>query len=800
MLCSQTKWREKMDKLSFRNKRKINRKQTVTAIALILMLTATIAASSPTSAVVPKNVPTWAFLSLRPNPVGIGQEVLVSGWTCPPPYMYTTLGLTAPPGQITTDGKNRTNYWITMTKPDGRIDKIGPMVSDGPGTFWFTFNPDQLGTWTVEFSWPGDEYFQPANATQKLVVQKEPIPSYPDAALPTDQWVYPINRENKDWAAISGGWFQPKYDASASNYNPYSKGPETAHVLWKLPAVSGIGGLIGGPSGEIVGYSGSSANINIVMAGRGYYSSGGNVICVDLRTGNTLWSKPGSYTVGAIRSNTPVLYSFGSRFIVYDGLTGAVSLNVTGLSALGGSQGLGLGFMDPYVYSAQTVGNKSSLIKWSVEGTSTNFTSRIVYNVTWPFAGEDPHQSAVGEFGVAWDIKNQVMTQLQWPFYSESGSIDLKTGKKLWGRVMLPQEASLTSRGAFGATDGLGIMPVQVQQLYAWNMTTGEIAWKSQKTADPWGGFWAYQYCSGYDMIYKLTYAGVYAFNATNGKIVWYYPAVDTTNESPYTIQAPGESGLEQPVSVYPFGSSGGLLADGKFYAPNNEHSPTVIYRGQQLHCINAFNGQKIWSIQGYWSTNAIAEGTLFATNSEDACSYAFAKGETATTVATSSKVVDSGTAMLIEGTVTDSSPAQAGTAAVSDDSMTGWMEYLHMQKPMPTDAKGVSVKLSAVDSNGNSQDIGTVTSDTNGAYSTLWTPITPSTYTIVAEFAGTNSYYPSSAQTALGVSSLPTIAPTLTPEPFKTVNQVSAEAFYAFAAAIILLVIIVAVLFYRKK
>jgi hypothetical protein len=127
-------------------------------------------------------------------------------------------------------------------------------------------------------------------------------------------------------------------------------------------------------------------------------------------------------------------------------------------------------------------------------------------------------------------------------------------------------------------------------------------------------------------------------------------------------------------------------------------------------------------------------------------------------------------------------------------------MEYLHMQKPKPTEAKGVAVKLSAVDSNGNSQDIGTVTSDTNGSYSTLWTPTSPGTYTIVANFAGTNSYYPSSAQTALGVSTVQTAAPTPSPEAVKTVNQVSAEAFYAFAAAIILLIAVVAVLFYRKK
>ena len=45
-----------------------------------------------------------------------------------------------------------------------------------------------------------------------------------------------------------------------------------------------------------------------------------------------------------------------------------------------------------------------------------------------------------------------------------------------------------------------------------------------------------------------------------------------------------------------------------------------------------------------------------------------------------------------------------------------------------------------------------------------------------------------------------PGATPSPTPEPVKTVNQVSAEAFYAFAAAIIILVLVVVVLFYRKK
>ena len=69
---------------------------------------------------------------------------------------------------------------------------------------------------------------------------------------------------------------------------------------------------------------------------------------------------------------------------------------------------------------------------------------------------------------------------------------------------------------------------------------------------------------------------------------------------------------------------------------------------------------------------------------------------------------------------VTDTSPGTKqnelamkfpnGVPAVSDQSMTDWMEYLYMQQARPTDAKGVPVTLSVVDSNGNYREIGTTT------------------------------------------------------------------------------------------
>ena len=70
------------------------------------------------------------------------------------------------------------------------------------------------------------------------------------------------------------------------------------------------------------------------------------------------------------------------------------------------------------------------------------------------------------------------------------------------------------------------------------------------------------------------------------------------------------------------------------------------------------------------------------------------------------------------------------------------------MQQPKPTNNTGVPVTLSVIDSNGNLRQIGTTTSDAAGTYSFTWTPDISGTYAVIANFAGSNSYYGSSAQT----------------------------------------------------
>jgi hypothetical protein len=99
-------------------------------------------------------------------------------------------------------------------------------------------------------------------------------------------------------------------------------------------------------------------------------------------------------------------------------------------------------------------------------------------------------------------------------------------------------------------------------------------------------------------------------------------------------------------------------------------------------------------------------------------------------------------------------SPGMPGTPCVSKESMTDWMDYLYMQKPIPADVTGVPVSLDAVDPNGNTLHIATVTTDISGSFSYLWaTPDVSGKYVVTATFLGDDSYGSSYAETAVGLT-----------------------------------------------
>jgi hypothetical protein len=170
-----------------------------------------------------------------------------------------------------------------------------------------------------------------------------------------------------------------------------------------------------------------------------------------------------------------------------------------------------------------------------------------------------------------------------------------------------------------------------------------------------------------------------------------------------------------------------------------------------------------VWKIKNPMVPGAIADGYLTASNNYDGYMYVFGKGKSEATVTGPETTVPLGTAVLIEGTVMDLFPAHPGTPCVSKDSMTTQMENIHLQMPITglwnnETLTGVPVTLTAIGSDGSVYDLGSVT--TNGYYGTFshaWTPPKEDKYTVMASFAGDESYGSSSAATAINVGPAPT-------------------------------------------
>jgi hypothetical protein len=131
---------------------------------------------------------------------------------------------------------------------------------------------------------------------------------------------------------------------------------------------------------------------------------------------------------------------------------------------------------------------------------------------------------------------------------------------------------------------------------------------------------------------------------------------------------------------------------------------------------------------------------------------------------------------------------------------MTQWMEYVYQQQPCPTNVTGVPVSIDVLDSNGNYRNIGTANSDGSGTFAFTWTPDIPGDFTVVANFAGSESYYPSNAEAHFTATApAPTAAPTASPQSNLATTTDLMIYMAVVAIAIIIAIAIVGFLILRK-
>jgi len=844
------------------------------AIAIIMMLSVTaVFTSIPSANAATQMIDTYSYIAVAPNPIGIGQNLLVT----------FRLDKVSPTAAAYNQGTMFTGFSVTITKPDGTIETKSGLTADPTSNGWFNYVPTTAGTYKLQTHFPGqringtmmsffgpptviDNTYKPSDSPVITVtVQEQPILPSANNPLPTGYWTRPVYGENKGWNVISGNWLMQGYDALSRSFgsgnaafNPYTTAPNTAHILWTRPIM--LGGVVGGPFGDKTYYQGLSYEEHynpIILNGRIIFqehyldqSTTYDTRCVDLYTGKDIWvlnntninfaqvveiDNPNEHGALAYLWDTGPggLFAMASNtWKMYDAWTGNYMLTMANVT-WGGAGGFGVNTVifgqngEILCYSLNSATNKLTL--WN--STKVLYTAGFID--TW-----GPTIGAVynGNTGIEWSVTIPQVPpgtalEIVKNGYALAQYTDSSTVPSTYVQMVYDVSSMKKSGGSYPTTlnplwvanrTGIletffiqGPMDSGIYTLYdeskllfhAYSITTGAELWVTEPYTSGWASF-NWQWYIAYGMLYEAGYDGhVRAYDTTNGHLVW-----DTYF---------GSTGFETPYGEYPV-YNGFNIADGKIYITNDEHSPDAVpWRGGKLWCFDAYNGTLLWTISGKLRMGAIADGIYTSLNSLDGQIYTFGKGPTTTTVAAPQVAVPKGTGVMITGTVTDQSPGAKDTPAISDAYMTPWMEYMYEQKPFPSSATGVPVTLTAIDPNGNSQTIGTATSDISGSYGLMWIPPVEGTYQITATFAGSNSYGGSYDMTYMGVgpaaaTPAPVATPTPTPVSTPTSTPVATASpspapqpeagpstdMYVIAAAAVVIIVVVAVaaLVLRKR
>ncbi len=383
-------------------------------------------------------------------------------------------------------------------------------------------------------------------------------------------------------------------------------------------------------------------------------------------------------------------------------------------------------------------------------------------------------------------------------------------GSVLWSNTLQPPANNYTVvQGPVDWTTGVFMQDYkEAVQWVGYSLTTGKYLWtaKPQVALDYYGSTseGTLPGAVAYGNLYSSAYGGiVYCYNDLTGTLLWTYGNGGTGNST--------NAGLNYPYGDYPTQLQ--AIGNGIIYTVTSAHTWTSpIYKGAKQTAINATTGQEIWQISGITAefgemSYAMADGYNTWFNGYDNSIYVVGRGPSATTTAAQAF----GTSVVIRGSVTDISAGakqtqQAadfpnGVPVASDASMKDWMGYVYQQQPLPTNFTGVPVTISVLDSNNNFRKIGTAATDATGMYTLTWTPDIPGNYTVVANFVGTNGYWPSSAETSFAAISSPaTPTPTATAQSnFATPTDVMTYIAVG-VIAIIIAIAIVGILMLRKR
>lgn len=824
-------------------------------------------------------IKTYAYINVAPNPIGVGQPVHVIMWLDK-----------VPNGATSTNSIRFHNYNLAITKPDGSKETIiFDVCTDPTSAQFYAYTPTTTGNYTFDFSFPGQTYtwsgdyqndtYTASSATTSLTVQEEQITVITSYPLPTEYWTHPIYGENTDWWSISSNWL----GTGAPNYNGITTatgiqqvspgdavGSQTSHVMWTKALLAG--GVAGGNNLALQGetyYEGSAgasaggykyAN-PIILNGKLYYtepmsSSGtGPTDCVDLRTGELIWSRSDipALSFGVIYDYqtmakhgvySPILVATsGTTWMAYDSDTGTSLFNVTNVPTGTKAMSPNGEYLNYVIANAGTTQNPAYYLSewnwtklWTYTGGSSSSIGGIVnggtsnrydWNVSIPwFTTLSPVtviQAYYGDEMICYssNLPNGGSPTTSTPISNAPYTyfaVQLNASKGLLGSIIWQKTYDAPASNITvlqGGVDTVNRVFVEsykeTMQWVGYSMDTGARIWGPTASQTDIAAFDYYgnQYSGtmvgqfAYGKLYCSGFAGImYCYDTANGNLLWTYGNGGVENST--------SAGYYNAYGVYPTM----IMAIGNdvVYTVVTEHTITApIYKGAMARAINATDGTEIWTLSNYassWSY-AIADGYCTVFNGYDNQVYTIGRGTSAITVSAPNLAAAAGQSVVISGSVMDTSSGitQNGQAArfpngvpvCSDASMTDWMGYVYQQKPKPTNFTGVTVTINVIDANGNYRTIGTTTTDSSGSYGLQWTPDIPGKYTVAATFAGTNGYWSSDAETYFAVD--PAIA-TPTPQPIQQLSMADLYFVPAIAGLFIALIVVglLIILVLRKR
>ncbi|MEM2108171.1 MAG: hypothetical protein QXL10_02670 [Candidatus Bathyarchaeia archaeon] len=835
------------------------KKKTMTILTTLMALIFAVTLIALPTANAQATMRTYPYIGALPNPVGVGQQVLIH------------VGITQ---QLSSIGMGWEGLSVTITRPDGVTETIRDITTDSTGGTGVIYVPTMVGNYTLQSHFPEQKTTSTkstpgaaANTTMlasdseklTLVVQQEPRTYYPGHPLPTEYWTRPIDAQLREWYVLSGSWL---VSTPTNKFVPHNEeAPETAHILWTKPFITGglVGGDVGlessinqGPVGFETGdaYQGKWTS-RFIIAGRLIYTHHTSVrpleyTCVDIRTGEEIWKK--TFLDNRSISMCQLFYwesynymgtyayiwvTVGNDWYAFDPFDTTLRLTITNVpsgTTIVGERG------EIYRYSISTTTGRMTL--WNMSALISMAGSFLgpgpsTYNASATLANGTLTAAAQRAYSLNFTFPTGLPGSVLQVYLNDRviGGRIRNTGVDLWGFSLKPgQEGSLlfnttwnapeywasgnlTISGfgggwvAWSQKDYVGVLWIkETREHYAFSLKDGKYLWgptEPQYYLDSVEDSASDVRLIAYGNLYCASVSGIaYCYNVTTGKRQWVYEATQPYNEYLFA-----NTWWLKPVFV----------TDGKIYLGHAEHSANQpLPRGAPFICLNATTGEVIWRVDGLfrqtrWGGRAIIGDSVIATmDTYDQRVYAIGKGPSAITVTAGPKVSVHGSKVVVEGMVTDISPGTNsdnlkmrfpnGVPAVADECMSDWMLYVYKQFERPADVKGVEVVVSVLDPNNNCYEVGRTISDANGYFGCEFVPPVPGMYKIIATFEGSKAYYGSTAETFATVEDAPAATPAPTPTPIPMSELYFLPISIGMIVAIIVIIALLVILLLRKR